>query len=293
MQKITPFLWFNDNAEEAVNLYVSAFKNSKAVNIARYGDEAANVSGRPKGTVMTMVFELDGQQFIALNGGPMFSFTPAVSFFVNCKTQQEMDEVWKKLSEGGTVLMELGKYPFSEQFGWVQDKFGISWQLNLAARAQTITPFFMFVRKQHGKAGDAINFYISLFKDSRIVKMERYGKGEGGQEGTVKHAAFSLSGQEFMAIDSNGEHPFTFSEAISFIVNCETQEEVDEFWEKLSDGGSKGQCGWLKDKYGVSWQIVPTALGKLMGDKDPEKSKRVMAALLQMTKIDIKKLQQA
>lgn len=157
MQKITPFLWFDDKAEEAVNLYVSIFKNSKVVSISRYGEEGAEASGRPKGTVMTVTFQLEGQEFIALNGGPHFKFT----------------------------------------------------------------------------------------------------------------------------------------EAISFLVNCETQEEIDQLWEKLSEGGEKGQCGWLKDKFGLSWQIAPRILGEMVQDKDPEKSKRVMKAMLQMKKIDIKTLQEA
>lgn len=139
-------------------------------------------------------------------------------------------------------------------------------------------------------AEEAMNFYTSIFKNSRIVSVSRYGD-EAGQVGTVMTATFVLNGQEFMAL--NGGPHFKFTEAISFFVHCETQEEVDELWEKLSAGGEKGQCGWLKDKFGVSWQIVPTALGELLGDKDPEKSKRVMEAMLQMHKIDIAKLKQA
>jgi predicted 3-demethylubiquinone-9 3-methyltransferase (glyoxalase superfamily) len=189
--------------------------------------------------------------------------------------------------------MELDSYPFSEKFGWVADKFGVSWQLNLASRTQKIAPFFMYVGKQHGKAEEAIHFYISLFKHSSILNIERYGADQEEPEGTVMHAVFSLNGQEFMAMDSNREHPFTFSPAISLFVNCKTQEEVDELWEKLSEGGEKEECGWLKDKYGVSWQIVPTVLGELMQDEDPEKSKRVMKTMLQMKKIDIKTLQEA
>jgi predicted 3-demethylubiquinone-9 3-methyltransferase (glyoxalase superfamily) len=157
MQKITPFLWFDTQAEEAVNYYLSIFKNSKLLNVSRYGDDAAKVSGRPKASVMTVSFQLDGQQFVALNGGPVFSFSPA----------------------------------------------------------------------------------------------------------------------------------------ISFVVNCQTQQEVDELWEKLSAGGEQQQCGWLKDKYGVTWQIVPTALGELLSTPDAAKAQRVMQAMLQMTKLDINGLQQA
>jgi len=289
MQKTTPCLWFEDNAEEAVNFYTSTFKNAKIGNIARYGEEGPG----PKGGIMTMTFQIDGQEFMALNGGPYATFSPAISFFVNCATKTEIDELWQKLSDGGTALMELASYPFSEKFGWTTDKFGVSWQLNLANRAQKIAPFFMYIGKHHGQAEEAINFYLSLFKNSSILNIARYGAGQEETEGTVVHAVFSLNGQEFMAMDSNREHAFTVTPAISFFVNCETQEELDELWEKLSEGGEKEQCGWLKDKYGVSWQIVPTILGELLQDKNPEKSNRVMKAMLQMKKIDILALQEA
>jgi predicted 3-demethylubiquinone-9 3-methyltransferase (glyoxalase superfamily) len=289
MQKITPFLWFDDNAEEAVNFYVSIFRNSKVVNTTRY-EEAGPAA---KGTVVTVEFQLEGQEFTALNGGPRFKFTPAVSFYVACETPQEIDALWQKLSEGGTVLMELDKYPFSEKFGWVADRFGLSWQLNLASFPQKITPCLMFVGEQNGKAEEAMTRYVSLFKNSSIDRIERYAAGEGGTEGAVKHGVFSLDGQKFIAMDGGTNHPFTFTEAQSFVVNCKTQEEVDEFWEKLSAGGEKSQCAWLKDKYGLSWQIVPTVLIEMLQGKDPEKSKRVMDAMLQMTKIDIATLQRA
>ena len=152
---------------------------------------------------------------------------------------------------------------------------------------QKITPFLWF----DGKAEEAMNFYVSIFKNSKVGRISRYGDSGPGYKGTVMSVSFQLEGQEFMAL--NGGPHFTFSPAISFFVNCETQEEVDELWEKLSAGGKKERCGWLKDKYGLSWQIIPAALGQMMQDKDTEKSKRVMNAMLQMEKIDIKKLKQA
>jgi len=152
---------------------------------------------------------------------------------------------------------------------------------------QKITPFLWF----DGKAEEAMNFYISIFKNSKVGRVTRYGEAGPGPKGTVMSAMFQLEGQEFMAL--NGGPQFTFTPAISFFVNCETQQEVDELWEKLIEGGKKDRCGWLKDKYGLSWQIIPSALGKMLGDKDPKKSKRVMEAMLQMDKIDIKGLQQA
>ena len=152
---------------------------------------------------------------------------------------------------------------------------------------QKITPFLWF----DDKAEEAMNFYVSIFKNSKRGRISRYGEAGPGPKGTVMVATFQLEGQEFIAL--NGGPHFKFTEAISFVVNCETQDEVDAFWEKLSEGGAKGQCGWLKDKYGLSWQVVPTALGKLMSDPNPEKSKRVMTAMLKMTKMDIQGLQQA
>ena len=152
---------------------------------------------------------------------------------------------------------------------------------------QKITPFLWF----DGKAEEAMNFYISIFKNSKVGRVTRYGEAGPGPKGTVMSAMFQLEGQEFMAL--NGGPQFRFTPAISFFVNCETQQEVDELWEKLIEGGKKDRCGWLKDKYGLSWQIIPSALGKMLGDKDPEKSKRVMEAMLQMDKIDIQRLQEA
>jgi predicted 3-demethylubiquinone-9 3-methyltransferase (glyoxalase superfamily) len=152
---------------------------------------------------------------------------------------------------------------------------------------QKITPFLWF----DGKAEEAAKFYTSIFKNSKIGSISRYGEGGPGPKGAVLSATFELDGQEFIAL--NGGPQFTFSPAISFFVNCETQEELDEIWEKLCAGGKKNRCGWLQDKFGVSWQVIPTALGKLMSDPDPEKSGRVMRAMLQMEKIDIRGLQQA
>jgi predicted 3-demethylubiquinone-9 3-methyltransferase (glyoxalase superfamily) len=152
---------------------------------------------------------------------------------------------------------------------------------------QKITTFLWF----NDNAEEAVNFYISIFKNSKILSVTRYGEAGPGPKGTVMSATFQLSGQEFIAL--NGGPQFKFTEALSLFVNCETQQEVDELWEKLSAGGQKQRCGWLKDKYGLSWQIVPSALGQMLNDKDVEKSKRVMKAMLQMIKIDMQALRQA
>jgi predicted 3-demethylubiquinone-9 3-methyltransferase (glyoxalase superfamily) len=289
MQKITPFLWFDTQAEEAAKLYTSIFDDSRIVDTARYGEAGPG----PEGTVITVTFQLAGQEFMALNGGPEFTFSPALSFIVNCETQQEIQRLWQNLRRDGIVFMELDKYPFSPQFGWVQDRFGISWQLNLAARKQKIVPFLTYVGDRDGRAEQAMNDYVSLFENSAITRIERYDAEENGYEGTVKHATFTLDGQEFMAMDTTREHDFTFTEALSLFVNCETQAEVDKLWQALSKGGEPGNCGWLKDRYGVSWQIVPTVLGQLLQDEDRDKATRVTKAMLQMKKLDIEALKAA
>lgn len=294
-QKITPFLWFENQSEKAANFYTSIFNNSKIKTITHYGPEGAEASGREEGSVMTVAFLIEGQEFVALNGGPVFEITPAISFYVNCETEQEIVNLWNKLSKGGTILMELNKYPFSEEFGWLKDKFGVTWQLMIGEGMQKIIPFFMFGGVQSGRAEDAMKFYVSLFSNSGIIHLERFGSEDEETEGTVKYARFSLNEQEFVAMDSIKTHSFTFTPGLSLVVNCNSQEEVDYFWDSLSEGGDERaqQCGWLQDKYGVSWQIVPTAMEEMMNDLDPEKSRRVMQTMLQMKKLDINALKRA
>lgn len=286
-QKITPFLWFDTQAEEAAHFYTSVFPDSKIGKIQHQGE-----------AVKTVRFFLSGREFTALNGGPMFTFNPSVSFYVVCESEAEIDDAWKKLSEGGKPMMPLSKYPWSEKYGWVQDKYGVSWQLTLGRISdvgQKISPALMFTEKQHGKAEEAIHFYSSVFEDSGINLIARYEEGEGGPAvGTIKHAQFRLDGNIFMAMDSSYSHGFGFNEAISFVVHCETQKEVDYFWGKLTaDGGEEMMCAWLKDKYGVVWQIVPDELIRLIFDPDPARAQRAVGAMMQMRKIDIEKVRQA
>jgi len=296
MQKITPFLWFDTQAEEAVNFYSSLFKDSKVGNASRYDEAGAAASGRPEGSVMTVSFQLNGQEFTAINGGPHFKFNPSVSFFVIFKSEADVDNLWGKLSEGGKVLMELQKYDWSKKYGWVQDKYGLSWQLMLTEDEikQKIIPSLLFVDKVYGKAEEAINFYTSVFRNAKVESIYKYGPDyKPNDENAVMYADFILEGNKFAAMDSANDHNFTFNEAISFVVNCENQEEVDYYWEKLSAVPQSEMCGWLKDKYGLSWQIVPTVLSKLLTDKDAKKSQRVMQAMLQMKKIEIADLEKA
>lgn len=295
MQKIIPHLWFDSEAEEAVQFYTSLFPGSKTGHITHYGKEGFEIHGQPEGKVLTVEFELGGCQFMALNGGPLFKFTPAISFFVVCETAEEIDTLWQRLSEGGKALMDLDKYDWSEKYGWVQDRYGLSWQISLGrmedVEGQKITPTLMYVG-DHGMAEEALNLYTTVFKGSDITGISRYGPGTDQPEGTVMHAQFKLNGEVFMAMDSSSKYAdFTFNEAISLLIECESQEEVDYFWNKLSEGGEEGSCGWLKDKFGVSWQVSPTVLHKMLLDKDPEKVARVTKAFLQMKKFDIEQLE--
>jgi predicted 3-demethylubiquinone-9 3-methyltransferase (glyoxalase superfamily) len=290
MRKITSHLWFDKEAKEAAAFYTSIFKDSKI-------NSTNTLENTPSGSVDILTIELSGQEFTLISAGPLFKFNPSVSFHVACNTRDEVDALWGKLSQGGSALMELGEYPFSERYGWVQDRYGLSWQVMFMGDRkikQKITPTLLFVGQQSGKAEEAIHFYASVFRNAGVGDILRYGKGEEpDQEGTIKHAAFTLEGQEFGAMDSAHVHNFSFNEAISLMVHCETQKEIDHYWGKLSADPKAEQCGWLKDKYGLSWQIVPTMMDQMLATKDKKKLARVTEAFLKMKKFDLETLNRA
>jgi predicted 3-demethylubiquinone-9 3-methyltransferase (glyoxalase superfamily) len=299
MQNITPHLWFDKLARKAAEFYVSLFSGSKVVSVV-------TLSGTPSGDCELVRFELAGQPFMAISAGPLFTFNPSVSFQIKCSTKEEVDAIWEQLSPDAKILMPLGSYPFSAWFGWLEDKYGLSWQVMHVDEdpvGQRITPALMFVGDVCGKTEEAINFYVSVFKNApdgartRETKadiLSRYGKGEEpDKEGTVRYAQFSLLGQDFAAMDSAHEHKFALNEAISFIVPCDTQEEIDYFWGKLSADPKAEQCGWLKDKFGLSWQIAPAIMQELLGGDDRKRIERVTQAFLEMKKFDIDALKRA
>jgi predicted 3-demethylubiquinone-9 3-methyltransferase (glyoxalase superfamily) len=297
-RRIIPSLWFDRQAEEAAYFYASLFENAKVGEPVRATKAGFETHGLTAGTVMSIDLELEGLEFIAINGGPLFKFTPAISFLVACRTKDEVDRLWAKLAPGGAALMELGEYPFSERYGWTQDQYGLSWQVMAAGDRpinQKIIPTLLYVGAQAGKAEEAMRLYASVFPSSSVGPIDRYGRGEEPDKaGTVKHASFTLEGQEFAAMDSAWAHQFTFNEAISLMERCETQKEIDRSWAALTaDGGQEGMCGWLKDKFGVSWQIAPVRLEEMMRDPDVRKVERVTAAFLKMKKLDIAELEKA
>jgi predicted 3-demethylubiquinone-9 3-methyltransferase (glyoxalase superfamily) len=304
MKKITPHLWFDTEAKEASEFYTSIFPDSRIVSTTVLHDT-------PSGDCDIVSFELWGQKFMSISAGPLFKFNPSVSFIVNFdpllfkdssspekEARKQIDLAWEKLSKGGTTLMPLDKYPFSERYGWIQDKYGLSWQLILTKPEgnprPSIMPSILFVGENVGRAEEAIKFYVSVFKNSKMGDLHRYGPNqEPDKEGTVMFADFMLENCWFAAMDSAREHKFNFNEAISFITYCNTQKEIDYYWEKLSAIPEAEQCGWLKDKYGLSWQIVPVEMDQMMNDSDPERMARVTQAFLHMKKFDLAELERA
>lgn len=273
---IFPCLWFDGNAKDAADFYCSVFDASRIT----------------QESPVVIVFELDGFKFMALNGGPKYKINPSISFFVNCGSEEEVEVKWAALSQGGTVMMPLDKYPWSEKYGFCQDRFGVNWQVMLGSiMGQNIVPALMFTQDQAGKAEDAIGFYTGVFDDSETVSLSRYEPDEPDVEGTIKHGLFKLGGQYFVALDSSAPHDFRFDPGVSLVVECDTQDEIDYYWENFTAEGEESRCGWLIDKYGVSWQILPSMIADLMSD--PEKAERVTQAFMNMNKLDIDILKNA
>lgn len=275
---IFPCLWFDGTAKDAADFYCSIFPDSKiTVN-----------------TPMVVQFTISGQRLMGLNGGPTFKMSPSISMFVTCETDTEIEDLYAKLIDGGSAMMALDKYPWAEKYGWVTDKFGMTWQLmkdRLLPGISKIHPSFLFVGNQFGHAVDAVNQFTTIFPNSKVHHLEMGTEVEGPIAGTLKFGHFNLGENLFAAMDGLGEHKFEFNEGVSLMVECDTQEEIDKYWNQLVDGGNESRCGWLKDRFGISWQIVPANMGKFM--TDPTKSKRVMDAIMKMKKIEISELENA
>jgi len=285
--KIVPHLWFNRDAKEAVRFYISLFSNSAMVS-------EAMIEGTPSGDTDIITFNLLGQRFMAINGGPAFSFSQAVSFFVYCGSTNEIDRLYERLSENGSVMMPLGKYDWSGRYAWVRDRFGVSWQLDVddINHPRKIVPSLLFVNEKAARLKEAVSFYSTVFPDSRVISESPWDKASGMPDGALLFAQFSLSGFLFNSMSGGSlRHEFDFNEAISFVVYCKTQEEIDYYWNRLlEEGGAEQACGWLRDRFGVSWQIVPEIMDEMMATSDREKLARVTRAMLKMVKLNIKEL---
>ena len=273
-EKITPCLWYNGGAEEAADLYCSVFADAKVT---------------AKSPIVIGI-NVAGQSITLLDGGPMYQPNPSISFFYICETEKDLERIWTAFTKEGSVLMPLDTYPWSKKYGWVTDKFGVSWQIALGKLedvGQRITPCLMFTGKQCGRAEEALHFYSSLFKNSKTDGILYNDENKK----LVQHAQFALLGQKFMVMDSAEEHKFNFSEGVSLTIHCETQDEIDYYWNKLTESGQESMCGWLKDRFGVSWQIVPTVLDNIM--RDPDKAGKAAKAFMAMRKLDIEQIVQA
>jgi predicted 3-demethylubiquinone-9 3-methyltransferase (glyoxalase superfamily) len=275
---IYPCILFHNQAKEAAKFYCDVFPNTSIT----------------KENPFVSVLNANGQTFLLMNGCAATQVNPAISFFIFCKNEAQVEQTWRGLSEGGNALMPLGSYPWSEKYGWVQDQFGVNWQVMLAqpgSPEQMFVPAMMFSGTVAGLAEKAMQTYTKIFPGSNIQSITRYSAGESDVEDWVKHGQFCLGSVDLIAFDSSYPHAFGFNESVSFVVECGTQEEIDNYWSQLSQGGSEGQCGWLKDRFGVSWQIVPEVLAKLMSD--PERMPRVSQAFMKMKKFDIAALENA
>jgi predicted 3-demethylubiquinone-9 3-methyltransferase (glyoxalase superfamily) len=295
-QKIIPNLWFDGVAKEAVSFYTAAFSDARVISTIYYPSSVeeglADFQLDMAGKELTIDFEIHNQRFTAINAGPDFRFNPSVSFMVNFdpahneKAREELDALWSVLIDGGEALMPLDTYPFSKRYGWVKDRYGLTWQLILTDPEGEPRPFIipslMFSGSNTNNAEEAVRFYTSVFKDSKQGATARYSEATGpAKAGSLMFADFVLGGEWFAAMDSGVVQDFPFNEAVSFVVMCKDQAEIDYFWEQLSHVPEAEQCGWCKDKYGVSWQIIPENMGDLM--KHPD----AYAKMMQMKKLVI------
>jgi len=295
-QRIVPCLWLDDQAEEAASFYAATFPGGRVGTVARYPSSGDNPAGKPPGSILTVDFSVAGRAFTALNGGPSFRPNPSVSFHVHLPDADAVDALHASLSDGGMDLMPLGAYPWSPRFAWLQDRFGVSWQLMARAEAErpVVVPALMFAGPHHGRACDAIDAYVAAFPGSRVHHVETFADGEGGEAGTVKQAALELLGQPLVAMDGGAGHAFGFDEGVSLQVMCADQAEVDRVAETLAaDGGEEGPCGWVRDRFGVWWQVVPEVVTAWLTSDDEAARERVFHALVPMHRLDVAALERA
>ncbi len=294
---ITPHLWFDTQAREAAAFYCALFPDSRV-------DATITLRDTPSGDCDILHFHLCGQPFMAISAGPHFTFNPSISFFVNFdpsrdpQAREHLDALWDALMDGGQALMPLQEYPFSQRYGWVQDRYGLSWQLILTKpdgeSRPMIVPSLLFTGDVCGKAKEAGAFYRSVFDGSREGLFVPYPAGSSpDREGTTMYSDFRLGETWFAAMDSAHGHGFAFNEAISFLVPCRDQAEIDHHWSRLSSVPESEVCGWCKDRFGVSWQISAIAIEEAMTSGDQAKIDRITQAFLKMGKLDVATLEAA
>jgi len=263
---LIPCLWFNDKALEAANFYCDLF--------------GGKITSSDDGSVR---FNLRGRSYTALNGGPQHQINESISFMVYCGTDKEIERINEALMEAGEALMEMGAYPWSRRYAWVKDKFGVSWQLDVDSinNKQDIVPSLMFVNDQKYEVKHAINYYHKIFPNCQLLMKSEFEPSMKMPKGTLNFAQHKIDGNIFNFMSSHLETVWNISSGISFVIQCEDQQEIDHYWEELTRDGEANRCGWLKDKYGISWQVIPDQLSDLLNKPEG------MSNFLQMTKIKI------
>jgi predicted 3-demethylubiquinone-9 3-methyltransferase (glyoxalase superfamily) len=285
MQNIVPHLWFDKGAGKAADLYVKAIPGSRIISHTVMSDT-------PSGIVDVVRLSLAGYEIQLLGAGPEFKVDASLSFMVNCSSKDEVDAIYHGLKDGAFEMMPLGEYPFSKRYAWLQDRYGVSWQLHYAEQSSAkIIPCQMFTGHNAGRAEEALTYYTKLF-GGQTALVSRYGAGmEPNKPDMLNHAQFTLKGQTFGAMDNAHPGDFAFSEGVSYLVYCQDQNEIDRLWAALSTDPSAEACGWCKDQFGFSWQIVPKELDALMSD--PASAGKVTEAFMKMKKLDLAALQKA
>ena len=272
---IFPCIWFDGKAREAFDFYVSVFPHSKIT------DE----------NPIVVKALLDGTEMMGLNGGPMYTPNPAISFMWVSNDKVAIARIWEKLTKDGRIFMQLDSYPWSESYGWVEDRYGVSWQLYYGPddwKYNKLVPTLMFGQAQQGRCQQALDFYEKTFPAYKNDGLLRY--SEGPMTGQVQHTQFTLNGHLLMAMDSGVPQHLTFTEGVSLVLECDNQEAIDYYWNAFTQSGEEGLCGWCKDPFGISWQVVPKNIVQLLFESsNPQKAQE---ALMQMRKIEIAKLQQ-
>ena len=243
---------------------------------------------------MVINIEIEGQKLMLLNAEPMFQPNLTLSLMMMCDSKEEAESYYQKLSENGKVMMELDSYPWSESYAWVEDQYGISWQIYYTKEyKQKFSPVMMFTGQNNGKCKEALDYYPSVFPNSKIESVMEYQEGQGDTAGNVAHSQFNINNYLMMAMDSSHDHKVNFTEGTSMTIMTKDQEETDYYWNEFTKEGQESMCGWLKDKYGFSWQIVPNRLIELTNTHEVERAQKAFGAMMKMKKIIIKDIEDA
>lgn len=276
MGKFSSCLWVNGRIEEMMAVYETVFSRvERKVTNFYQTDEHGTI-----GDILTVSIDIDNQEFLLLNGGPEFNMTPAVSYVVEAESVEKAQAIWDRLAPRGQILMEIEDQSMGKLFGWLNDEFGVSWQITVGEGPETITPCLMFIHQYFGKAAEAIDawgeYYGGLEREVLI----------NNPDGTIQFAKFTLHGQPFIVMDNDYDHQFEVTIGNSFCVYCDNQAEINRVWEAVTADGEESQCGWMVDKFGVAWQTTTRDMDTLLRSNNP-KAAEITEALYKMKKIDI------